>query len=109
MLTPQATCGTAAAMCMSEAAAMPDSATLQARLTCMPSFSQSSAACITPFKPPRPELARRLPQRFGSRFRPFGSQTNALFGLPPDDRTAFLDAAAARCILESWLALARGD
>jgi serine/threonine protein kinase len=51
-------------------------------------FEKGEPLIITPFKPPRPELARRLPQRFGSRIRPFGGVTNSLFAPPPDSEEA---------------------
>jgi len=44
-------------------------------------FEKGEPLIITPFKLPRPELARRLPQRFGQRLRPFPGFTNSL---PPD-------------------------
>ena len=40
-------------------------------------FEKGEPLIITPFKLPRPELARRLPQRFGQRLRPFPGSTNA--------------------------------
>ena len=44
-------------------------------------FEKGEPLIITPFKLPRPELARRLPQRFGQRSRPFPGTTNS----PPPD------------------------
>ncbi|MEY4387460.1 MAG: hypothetical protein RLY20_2743 [Verrucomicrobiota bacterium] len=52
-------------------------------------FDKGEPLLVTPFKVPRPELARRLPQRFGQRFRPFDAPTNAPPGenfLPPPER-----------------------
>lgn len=47
-------------------------------------FEKGEPLIITPFKSPRPELARRLPQRFGQRLRPFSDLTNSPPNGAPD-------------------------
>ena len=49
-------------------------------------FEKGEPLIITPFKLPRPELARRLPQRFGQRGRPFPGATNSPLPIPPGNR-----------------------
>ena len=55
-------------------------------------FEKGEPLIITPFKLPRPELARRLPQRFGQRLRPFPGTTNAP-PPPPTNNPAVMQVA----------------
>ena len=55
-------------------------------------FEKGEPLIITPFKLPRPELARRLPQRFGQRLRPFPGATNSP-PPPPTNNPAVMQVA----------------